>query len=149
MSSSKANENPVFNSEPWYSEGVKFTCQSGCTRCCGGAPGDVFVTRGEVEQIAAHLKIDVEEFEASYVRHYSSGLLSLTERPNGDCIMLNEGKGCGVYDVRPKQCRDFPFWPEVMKSPFSWLKEAQRCPGINVGETHDSVRITNLLNSQQ
>ena len=132
----------------WAGEGVRFTCQAGCTRCCGGAPGDVFVTQDEIDQIAAFLKIDKSEFEDSFVRHYSSGLMSLTERPNGDCVML-EAQGCSVYSVRPKQCRDYPFWPEIMKSRFSWLKEAQRCPGINVGnELYSVPKIANLLKSQ-
>lgn len=133
----------------WFSQGVRFTCQSGCTRCCGGAPGDVFVNSDEIKEIAEFLKMDLQEFHSSFVRHYSSGTMSLTERPNGDCVLLEDGKGCGVYSVRPKQCRDYPFWPEVMKSPFSWLREANRCPGINTGyEVHDGVKITNVLKTQ-
>jgi len=134
---------------PWYKDGVRFTCQSGCTRCCGGAPGDVFVTAEEILAIAGLMKMDVKEFEDSYVRHYSSGKMSLIERRNGDCILLEPGKGCTVYEARPKQCRDYPFWPEVMKSPFAWIREAQRCPGIDVGETHSAVTIAELLASQK
>jgi len=134
----------------WYAEGVKFSCVSGCVRCCGGAPGDVFVTRQELEAIAAYLKVDVQEFEDSHVRHYASGRMSLIERRNGDCVLLDlEKKGCGIYDVRPKQCRDYPFWPEIMKSPFAWLRETQRCPGINSGDVHHAVKITELLKTQQ
>ncbi len=135
--------------DPWYKRGVKFTCQSGCVRCCGGAPGDVFVSREEVNAIAAFMKLPLREFEDSYVRHYSSGLMSLTERRNGDCILLDPTKGCSVYDVRPQQCRDYPFWPEVMKSVFSWIKEADRCPGIQVGEVHEAPKIADLLKSQK
>jgi len=132
----------------WYSDGVKFSCQSGCVRCCGGAPGDVFITPEERDSIAAYMKIPLKEFEDSYVRHYSSGKMSLTEMSNGDCILLDPKKGCTVYDVRPQQCRDFPFWPDIMKSPFAWLKEAQRCPGINVGEIHAAPKIAALLKKQ-
>ena len=132
----------------WFKDGVRFSCQSGCTRCCGGAPGDVFVTAEEIAAIAQLLKIEPTEFEASYVRHYSSGKMSLTERPNGDCVML-DGKGCGIYSARPKQCRDYPFWSEIMEGPFAWLREAQRCPGINVGALHDAPRILKLLNVQE
>lgn len=137
------------DSTHWFSEGVKFSCQPGCVRCCGGAPGDVFVTQQEINAIAAHVKLSVREFEDSFVRHYSSGKMSLIEQRNGDCILLDSGKGCSVYDVRPKQCRDYPFWTEVMRSPFSWLKEAQRCPGINVGEDHAAPKIIELLKTQQ
>lgn len=134
---------------PWFSEGVKFTCQSGCVRCCGGAPGDVFVTDDEIKALAKHVKIPVQDFHDSFVRHYSSGKMSLIEQRNGDCILLDGGKGCSVYEARPKQCRDFPFWPDIMKSPFSWLKEAQRCPGINVGDVHAAPKIIELLKTQQ
>ncbi len=133
----------------WYENGVRFTCQSGCVRCCGGAPGDVFVTVEEIAAIAALLNVPVEEFDQQHVRHYSSGANSLKERRNGDCVMLAaDGKGCGVYSARPKQCRDYPFWPEVMKSPFAWLKEAQRCPGINIGEEVPAPKIIEILKSQ-
>ncbi|MEI6231716.1 MAG: YkgJ family cysteine cluster protein [Planctomycetota bacterium] len=140
----------MLTDSPWYKGGVKFTCQSGCVRCCGGAPGDVFVTREEVDAIAAFKAIPVQEFEDKFVRHYYSlKRMSLTERRNGDCILLDSAKGCSVYDVRPKQCRDYPFWPEVMKSVFSWIKEADRCPGIQVGEVHEAPKIADLLRSQQ
>lgn len=133
----------------WFRDGVKFSCQSGCARCCGGAPGDVFVTREEIERIAAFLSMTVAEFEESHVRHYSSGKMSLTERPNGDCVLLDEaGKGCAVYSVRPRQCRDYPFWPEIVKNRFAWEREAERCPGIGAGEWHSAPKIAELLKSQ-
>ncbi len=133
--------------DPWYKHGVKFSCQAGCVRCCGGAPGDVFVTQDEIDALAGFLKLSVQDFEFKYIRMYSSGRMSLKERINGDCVFLNE-KGCGVYSVRPKQCRDYPFWPEVMKSVFAWIKEANRCPGINVGELHEAPKIADLVRSQ-
>ena len=133
----------------WFEDGVRFTCQSGCVRCCGGAPGDVFVSREEIDAIAAFMKLSVEEFEQTFVRHYSSGKMSLTERPNGDCSLLAaDDKGCGVYAARPKQCRDYPFWPEVMASPFAWRREAHRCPGIDVGEVHPAPKIVEILRGQ-
>jgi uncharacterized protein len=140
---------PKFQDETWFKDGVNFSCQPGCVRCCGGAPGDVFISDEELRAIAGFLKMPPEDFDASYVRHYSSGKMSLTERRNGDCILLDGGKGCSVYSVRPQQCRDYPFWPEIMKSPFAWLREAQRCPGINTGETHHAPKILELLKSQQ
>lgn len=134
----------------WFSDGVKFSCQPGCVRCCGGAPGDVFVDEFEIAAIAELLDLPRQEFEDQHVRHYSSGRMSLKERRNGDCVMLKpDGSGCGIYSARPRQCRDYPFWPEIMSSPFNWLKEAQRCPGINQGDVHDAPTIAELLKSQQ
>lgn len=139
----------VLSEEPWFTQGLRFSCQPGCMRCCGGAPGDVFVNEEEIDAMAALLNLTAAQFEEKYVRHYfSSGRMSLKELRNGDCVMLN-GSGCGVYSARPKQCRDYPFWPEVMRSVFSWIREADRCPGINVGEVHDAPKLVELLKSQR
>ncbi|MBI3829632.1 MAG: YkgJ family cysteine cluster protein [Planctomycetes bacterium] len=132
---------------PWFAEGVRFTCQPGCRRCCGGAPGDVWVTEAEIAAIAEYMKLAPDEFERSYLRRYASGRASIRERSNGDCVLLDE-KGCSVYPARPKQCRDYPFWPEVMATPFAWIAEMNRCPGIGDGELHEAPKIVDLLKTQ-
>lgn len=132
----------------WYKEGLRFTCQPGCVRCCGGDPGDVFVTAEEITALAAHLKMPQTEFEDRHVRHYSSGKMSLMERRNGDCVLLNH-TGCSVYEARPQQCRDYPFWPEVLESQQTWIRETRRCPGLNEGTLHPAASIIDLLKKQQ
>jgi len=134
--------------DPWYEDGVRFTCVTGCRRCCGGAPGDVWISDEEIGAIAAHVRQPVDEFEHSNVRRYASGKASLRERYNGDCVLLDE-KGCSVYAVRPKQCRDYPFWPEVLETPFSWIAEMSRCPGVGAGELWKAPQIVDLLKSQE
>lgn len=133
---------------PWFKDGLRFECVSGCTRCCRGEPGDVFVTREELAAIAKLLGEEPAAFEDRCVRHYSSGKLSLKERKNGDCVLLN-ATGCTAYAARPRQCRDFPFWPEVVESPASWLRESRRCPGIDSGPLHDAAFICQTLLRQQ
>ncbi|GMV82309.1 MAG: hypothetical protein AMXMBFR7_34930 [Planctomycetota bacterium] len=137
----------AFASSPWYKSGVQFSCQSGCTRCCGGEPGYVWVTELEIAQIAGFMKLPPDEFERLHVREVYRGQKSLRERKNGDCVLLGDG-GCGVYPVRPQQCRDYPFWPEVLKSWAAWEKEKQRCPGIGVGEKHEAPKLIELLKRQ-
>jgi hypothetical protein len=132
----------------WYAAGLRFSCLPGCVRCCTGEPGDVDVTHEDIARIAAYLKIPVDEFEAASVRHYSSGRMSLTERANGDCVLLAK-TGCSAYAVRPRQCRDYPFWPEVMRRPAAWKREAGRCPGLNSGALHDAAKIARILAGQQ
>ena len=131
-------------SVPWYSEGLCFGCVPGCVRCCGGAPGDVFVTADESAAIAQFLGLERDAFEAAQVRHYSSGRASLVERANGDCVLL-ERTGCSVYPVRPRQCRTYPFWPEVVRSPASWQRESKRCPGLNSGRTYSAEEIDKFV----
>ena len=134
-------------SAPWFEQGLRFSCQAGCVRCCCGAPGDVFITDEECRRLAALLHLSVAEFDGLYVRHYSSGKQSLSERANGDCVLL-DGKGCGSYAVRPQQCRAYPFWPEVVKNREAWLREARRCPGIGAGELYSAEEILALVKSQ-
>lgn len=43
----------------------------------------------------------------------ATGLFTLAQKPNNDCIFLNSKRQCTVYDKRPSVCRDFP----TVKSP--------------------------------
>jgi len=48
-----------------------------------------------------------------------------------DCTFLAENGSCSIYPHRPKQCRTYPYWPEILKSKRSWENEARYCEGIN------------------
>ena len=78
-----------------------------CTACCRW-PGQVKLSTGEIEAIAAHLGIGEGEFIQRYARLNASRTgLALQDRPDGACIFL-EGDNCRVQQVKPQQCRDFP-----------------------------------------
>lgn len=49
------------------------------------------------------------------------------------CRFLIGGK-CSIYEVRPAQCRTFPFWPEIVSQPQAIQEIAKQCPGIGKGE---------------
>lgn len=59
-------------------------------RCCGGAPGDVWVTDQDIQAIAEFLNMRPADFEAQYVRGMGERK-SLIEKPNYDCIFVAEG----------------------------------------------------------
>ena len=86
---------------------------------------------------------------ASFRRRYVTriwGAPSLRERPGGDCVLLDPDTGrCGVYAVRPLQCRTYPFWPSVVVSPESWRDHARRCPGMDQGRLWPGVVIARIL----
>ncbi len=85
---------------------MNFTCLR-CAVCCSWR-GYVYVTAEEVEGMAAHLGTGLYDFTDRYTRISDDRRsLSLIERKNGECVFL-EGKKCGVYPARPKQCADFP-----------------------------------------
>jgi len=121
---------------PWYHAGLRFTC-SQCGDCCTGAPGHVWVNNEEIAAIAAVVGMDLEQFEAQYVRRVGARK-SLKEFASGDCVFFNtETRGCSVYSARPRQCRTWPFWDSNLKTPEDWKHTCSVCPGSGQGKLHD------------
>lgn len=116
--------------EPWYAEGLNFKC-TGCGKCCTGSPGYVWVTLNEIEEIADHLQLSLDEFSQKYLRKVK-GRFSLKEHPSTyDCAFLKDNK-CEIYEVRPTQCRTYPWWPKNLKSKKDWQEAATYCEGISL-----------------
>jgi len=85
---------------------VKYVCMR-CGNCCRWE-GYVRLTSEDIDRIAEYLGVSREAFVREYTRMTSDRRgLSLTEKPNGDCIFL-EGNTCIVHAVKPKQCTGFP-----------------------------------------
>jgi Fe-S-cluster containining protein len=129
----------------WYQAGLHFACTQ-CGNCCTGAPGYVFATREEIRLIADFLGRPGGALEPHEVRRVGRRL-SLTELPNGDCIFLRTEKGrrvCGIYPVRPLQCRTWPFWDLNLRSPVAWRAASENCPGMNNGRHYPYVRIEHI-----
>jgi Fe-S-cluster containining protein len=119
----------------WYSMGLRFKCTQ-CGNCCGGGPGYVWLTLEDMTRIAEFLHLPFDDFTRKYVRKLKDGF-SLIERSNYDCIFLKRAEGkamCGIYPVRPTQCRTWPFWNMNLKNPDAWTQAASRCPGMCDGE---------------
>ena len=126
--------------EPWYKDGLKFTC-SGCGDCCTGAPGYVWVNKQETLAIADFLKMDFEEFREMYARKIGIRY-SLKEFPNGDCVFFdNEKRTCNVYEARPRQCKTWPFWDSNLKTKEDWEQTCEECPGSGKGKLHQLEHI--------
>lgn len=126
---------------PWYENGLKFSCRQ-CGACCTGAPGYVWLKQSEITSLAERLNVSRDEFSKLYLRKVG-GRISLIERENGDCILLENGK-CGVYNSRPVQCRTFPFWKENLVSQPRWNALKSGCPGINSGTHYSKEQIDKL-----
>ncbi|RME70211.1 MAG: YkgJ family cysteine cluster protein, partial [Planctomycetota bacterium] len=109
--------------------GLTFRC-TGCGRCCEGPDGYVWLELTDIERLAAHLGLDRFAFTRRYVRRIDREL-ALIDQPGGDCIFYRRGEGCTVYPARPRQCRTFPFWPEILRSEANWRRAARHCPGID------------------
>ena len=105
-------------------------CASCPARCCTGESGYIYVSPQEIEHIASFLNLEAEVFMQKYL--FKNGYkYSIKERKIGDsyeCAFYDRAtNGCLIYDVRPTQCRTFPFW-DYFKTRVDELK--LECPGI-------------------
>lgn len=138
------NAVPNSGSKSWYHNGLRFQC-TGCGGCCTGAPGYVWVNKGEIEVLAAGLGMNVEQFEKKHVRLVGVRK-SLLEYGNGDCVFFDAAaRRCTVYALRPRQCRTWPFWASNLRSPDCWAEMAERCPGANRGPLVALAKIQSQL----
>jgi Fe-S-cluster containining protein len=96
----------------------------------------VWVNEEEITVMAKYLHLNRNMFIAHFVRNVRQRK-SLVELDNGDCIFFDrEIRGCQLYEVRPTQCRTWPFWNQNIDTPNSWKKTAKFCPGCNKGDWH-------------
>jgi Fe-S-cluster containining protein len=128
--------------QPFYAGGLRFSCKR-CSSCCRHESGYVFLSREDLDSLAAAQGMERGEFIVTWCRWVSFGqeaeYLSLREKANYDCIFWKEG--CLVYSNRPLQCRTFPFWDSIVCSPAAWEKAGQGCPGMGQGELYSRARI--------
>ena len=127
-------------SEPWYQDGLRFTCTR-CGHCCTGEPGYVWVNDEEVAAIARFRGEEPAELAARHTRIGPRGP-TLREKGNGDCVFFDRQAGCTIYPVRPRQCRTWPFWESHVKTPADWDRLREACPGAGQGELISAEEIT-------
>ncbi len=131
----------------WYEGGLAFECQQS-GNCCSGEPGYVWVTKAEIRAIARYLGRTDDWLSKEHLRRVALRY-SLTEQPDGDCIFLARKDGgtyCKINEVKPTQCRTWPFWRCNLESPDDWNMAAQKCPGMNRGRLHSLSEIEAQLN---
>jgi len=99
--------------------------------CCIGESGYVWVNKDQIEDIANFLKLNQDEFKDKHLRKvrfkYSLKEIKVDDK-NYICEFFDlASKRCQIYDVRPTQCRTFPFWDHFINN----TKEVEEeCPGI-------------------
>jgi Fe-S-cluster containining protein len=120
----------------WYSCGLHFEC-SGCGGCCAGPDeGYIWLVKKEVEMLADYLGMSVEDVRKKYLVKVGMRWSIKEEPKSKDCIFLatNEnGRGCAIYDVRPNQCRTWPFWDWNLEGDLDWNMAGTKCAGMNKG----------------
>jgi hypothetical protein len=99
------------------------------------------VDDAEIAALAARLGLEIDAFEAQYVRTVA-GHKSLIEYANGDCVFFDgQTRGCTVYEDRPIQCRTWPFWDSNLQDRSSWRETCQVCPGSGQGPLYPLAEI--------
>ncbi len=105
-------------------------CDECPSYCCCGESGYVWVSQQEFSQICEFLHINPVDCLDRYFQRVGNAL-SLKERVvegRFECVFIEGAeKRCSVYEVRPVQCREFPFWNYFKKHKDEVVRE---CPGI-------------------
>lgn len=117
---------------PWYARGLRFECQPGCGWCCTRHDGHdfVYLDPEDVRRLALALAMPAAEFRRRYtVRDRGWTALRMAEEA---CPFLVDRR-CRVHAARPAQCRTFPFWREILRSPQAWRALGGSCPGVGKG----------------
>lgn len=110
---------------------LRFECQPGCTKCCE-KQGFVYLTEEDHLRIAEYLGMTPDAFEKQHLFR-TKRLRRLRVPRHAQCEFLTSD-GCRIHQVKPLQCRTFPFWPELIDSRKSWGETGKWCPGIGKGE---------------
>ena len=96
----------------FWKNGIQFDCHQ-CGNCCTFEGGAIYASEEEFIKIANHLNISEEDFYKQYTFDINN-LVSIKSHSDGPCFFYKNG--CSIYDVRPTQCRTYPFWPEIMNN---------------------------------
>jgi Fe-S-cluster containining protein len=97
-----------------------------------------------MQAIADFTKEPLEEVKQLRARK-AKGRYTLREKVNGDCVYLGAGKGCTIYEIRPVQCRTWPFWESTVGTPEDWEETKKVCPGSGHGDLISPEEITMRL----
>ncbi|WP_258238829.1 YkgJ family cysteine cluster protein [Arcobacter sp. CECT 8985] len=106
-------------------------CASCKGNCCIGESGYIWINKEEINKLAQHLDISLDELRVKYLKKvgYKYSLKEVQLEPNNyACTFFDiEKRQCSIYEARPTQCRTFPFW-EYFKNNEKEVYE--ECPAI-------------------
>lgn len=110
----------------------------------------MFVNAAEIGAMADHLGMEMASFVEKYTEDRAidgEGTTTSIKNVGGGCALLSQEdrKRCMVHDVKPTQCRTYPFWAPSLVSKAEFDTEAQRCPGIGEGSTVDERNILRAM----
>lgn len=125
----------------WYEAqgGLRFECTQ-CGKCCR-RPGIVVMTEEDILRASDYLGMDLHDFCERYLQYdEEDDLWFVHVKPGKGCVFLSDER-CKIHDVKPAQCRTYPFWPELLVDAQTWREEGMLCEGIDRGRAHLPGRI--------
>ncbi|MFX0075215.1 MAG: YkgJ family cysteine cluster protein [Candidatus Hermodarchaeota archaeon] len=137
--------------------GIEFSCQM-CGSCCRGFnEGEVYLYQDDINRLIKSLNItkksELRKFAKKYFKVIDDSFFwkepgaargktyrykSLGFKFTGDdehCQFL-EGNRCSVHEIRPFQCRCFPFWLMLVSNRKNFIDYSKKCPGLKVLKGH-------------
>tara|TARA_B110000008_G_scaffold53921_1_gene53289 strand:+ start:267 stop:755 length:489 start_codon:yes stop_codon:yes gene_type:complete len=98
-----------------------------CANCCK-TTGPLF-TNKDIQRISKYLKLKPSIFTEKYLRVDEDNDYVLQNLP---CIFLNKDNFCGIYEVRPKACKEFPHTDRKKQSQLLSVteKNISVCPAV-------------------
>ncbi len=116
-------------------EGFDFSFDPGACRrcqgrCCRGASGHVWVSQTEIHQMVLFFESNPVDVIDRYLRRIDNRYAVKEKYDEGGvaCLFYDiiEHR-CSIYEVRPSQCREFPFWNYFKRHQELLIEE---CPGV-------------------
>ncbi len=105
-------------------------CENCEGNCCIGESGYIWVTPVEIKNIAHFLGMGEVAFREKHLRkiRYRYSLKERQIAESYECEFFDkQQRKCTIYEVRPSQCRTFPFWDYFKEH----IQEVEKeCPGI-------------------
>jgi uncharacterized protein len=103
-----------------------------CTRCANCCKTLVIqFNREDIERIAARVNLSPEDFIAKYLEPIEEevGCYGTRQQP---CPFLGADDRCTIYEIRPADCRDYPFTdkPEFTSRTMNVAANTVTCPAV-------------------
>jgi uncharacterized protein len=111
---------PVLHAEAF----AKIDCTT-CANCCKNYSPRF--TPPDIKRISKHLQMKEGDFREKYLNVDEDGDAVAKSAP---CPFLGADNYCSIYEVRPSDCRRFPYTDEdvILKRPNLTLKNSSFCP---------------------
>lgn len=109
-------------------------CNGKC--CTSEKPSYLWVNEREIAALSEHLNLSVDEFKKHYLYQVDNEwtVKDLKAKGRYQCVFLDDETGkCEIYQVRPEQCKTYPYWNRFKKHPEELFRE---CIAVKNMERH-------------